>query len=83
MSRGPFERAALLGSDEVAHVTGWIRCGASAHLDVHDPSIAGLATLRRARRRRRLVRRRSASSPDLNFVELPAASYDIIWAAER
>ena len=33
MSRGPFERAALLGSDEVAHVTGWIRRGASAHLD--------------------------------------------------
>ena len=84
MSRGPFERAALLGSDEGAHMTAWIRGGASAHLDVYDPSTAALATLRRAAD----DTTPGASCPtairfvraDLNFVELPAQSYDVVWA---
>jgi len=85
MSRGPFERAALLGSDEIAHVTAWLRGGASAHLDVYDPSTVVLATLRRAANdtpraagRRTVVRFVRA---DVNFVELPEEGYDVVWTS--
>jgi SAM-dependent methyltransferase len=84
MSRGPFGSAALLGSDEVAHVTTWIRGGASAHLDVYDPSIAVLATLRRAADGTTPLAGRPTAvrfvRADLNFVELPDESYDVVWA---
>lgn len=85
MARGPFERAALLGSDEVAHVTAWIRGGASAHLDVYDPSIAVLDTLRRAAGGTAPAAGRPTAvrfiHADLNFVELPDESYDVVWAS--
>jgi len=85
MSRGPFERAALLGSDEVAHLTSWIRCGASAHLDVYDPSIAVLARLRHAANDTPRIAGRPTAvrfvRADLNFVELPAECYDVVWAS--
>lgn len=85
VGRGPFEHAALLGSDDIAHVTAWIRAGASARLDVYDPGAAALAALRRA------AEGATAAAPrpiavrciraDLNFVELPAACHDIVWAS--
>ena len=85
MSRGPFERAALLGSDEVAHLTSWIRGGASTHLDVYDPSIAVLARLRHAANDTPQLAGRPTAvrfvRADLNFVELPAECYDVVWAS--
>jgi SAM-dependent methyltransferase len=85
MSRAPFGHAALLGSDEIAHVTAWIRGGASAHLDVYDPSIAVLDTLRHAANDTpRLAGRPTAVRfvrAELNFVELPEECYDVMWAS--
>jgi ubiquinone/menaquinone biosynthesis C-methylase UbiE len=76
IARGPFNAAAMLGCDEDALETAWMRAGASARLDVYDLS-PGVIRRRRARAPRgvRFIQ------ADLNFVRLPAERYDVIWSS--
>lgn len=82
VARGPFAHAAMLGCERVEHLTTWLRAAASTRLDVYDPGEAVLDTLRHAAREAdphgrvdvRFVR------ADLNFLELPANRYDVVWA---
>jgi SAM-dependent methyltransferase len=76
IARGPFGTAAMLGCDDAALETTWMRAGASAQLDVYDLS-AGV-----------LRQRRPGAPPgvrfiedDLNFARLPAGRYDVIWSS--
>jgi len=84
--RGPFARAAALGSTEGAREGDWLAAGGSRRLDVYDISPAVLAKTRtrlarrlgRLRLPRRGLRFRVA---DLNFVALPRARYDVVWTS--
>lgn len=82
--RGPFRRAAVMGSTEGSRESAWLEGGGSRHLDVYDISPAVLAKAR-ARMGRRLWRvtlpswRARFRRADLNFVALPKERYDVIW----
>jgi len=85
VARGPFAHAALLGSDDAAHVATWVRRRASTRLDVYDPGARALGVLRRAAD----DVQRGAPDPvaveciraELDFVALPDARYDVVWAS--
>jgi ubiquinone/menaquinone biosynthesis C-methylase UbiE len=76
IARGPFGSAAMLGCDDDPLEIDWMRAGASERLDVYELS-PGVIRRRRARAPRgvRFVR------ADLNFVDLPAERYDVIWSS--
>jgi SAM-dependent methyltransferase len=79
IARGPFRDAAVLGCDEEQYEKAWLERDASDRLDVYELSPWVIEKVRaglgRVRRRARFIR------ADLNFVELPAGSYDVIWSS--
>jgi len=79
IARGPFRDAALLGCDDDRHEADWLRAGGSERLDVYELSPHAIRLVRASlgplRQRVRFIR------ADLNFAELPAAAYDLIWSS--
>ena len=79
LARGPFRDAAVLGCDEDRFDAQWLERGGSRSLDVYEFSPAVVrkvrAQLGSARRQVRFIQ------ADLNFAELPAARYDVIWSS--
>lgn len=83
IARGPFERAAVLGSTQGSREAAWLAAGGSRELDVFDISSKVLA------RARRVVRAQRQAYPeavvrffrsDLNFVQLARGRYDVVWS---
>lgn len=79
LARGPFGDAAVLGCDEERCDRVWLERGGSRTLDVYDLSPEVIATVRR--RLGPLAARTRFVHSDLNFAELPAARYDVIWSS--
>lgn len=79
ISRGPFTTAALLGCDGEHHEAAWLRAGASQRLDIYELSPHALRLMRAALRPWR--KQVSFIRADLNFIELPAEHYDVIWSS--
>ncbi len=86
LSRGPFERAAVLGCDEGGWERLWLHRGGSERLDVYELSPGVIRKVREGlglgwweangpRRRVRFIR------ADLNFARLPAERYDVVWSS--
>ncbi|MGH7786822.1 MAG: class I SAM-dependent methyltransferase [Candidatus Binatia bacterium] len=77
--RGPFRNAALLGCDDDRREADWLRGGGSTELDVYELSPYAIRKVRAGlgplRRRVRFIQ------ADLNFAELPAGAYDVIWSS--
>jgi len=78
VSRGPFADAAVLGCDDEDFERRWVERRASARLDVYELSARVLAGVGESLPSREGVRLVAA---DLNFVELPAAAYDVVWSS--
>lgn len=79
IARGPFRDAALLGCDEDGHDVEWLRQGGSERLDVYDLSPHAIRKVRA--RLGPLAKRVRFVQVDLNFAELPAERYDVIWSS--
>lgn len=84
--RGPFLRAAMLGSTEGLKEKEWLSLGGSRQLDVYDISRRVLERARWHVRPKRFgvhwpPRRARFFKADLNFVALPQNSYDVIWSS--
>ena len=79
LARGPFGDAAVLGCDEERFDRRWLERGGSRTLDVYDLSAEVIGTVRR--RLGPLAARVRFVQTDLNFAELPAARYDVIWSS--
>ena len=77
-ARGPFGTAAVLGCDAGGYEAAWWGRGSSEELDVYDLTPAVLRRVRAGMTDRGRVRFIQA---DLNFVQLPAARYDVIWSS--
>src|SRR5262245_27223101 len=83
LERGPFQRAAVLGSTQGDRECRWISANGTGALYVFD---IGGKVLARARRRLTDLARREGLVPrlrffraDLNFVELSPDFYDVVW----
>jgi SAM-dependent methyltransferase len=84
IARGPFRRAAMLGSTGGIYERLWQRSSGSRYLAVYEISDGVIARTRVALRGRRLglpwpSREVRFVRADLNFVRLPADSYDAVW----
>lgn len=83
IDRGPFARAALLGTGDGA-AQRWLERGASAALDVYElsPTIirAQRAALGAGPWRRHGATRLRFVRADLNFARLPGQRYDVVWS---
>lgn len=79
-ARGPFAHAAVLGCDEGGYEGEWLARGGSERLDVYELSPTVIRGVR-AGIRRDLRRRARFIRADLNFVQLPAATYDAVWSS--
>jgi SAM-dependent methyltransferase len=79
VARGPFRDVAVLGCDEEQFEKAWLSRDGSPELDIYELTPHAIRQVRRGlgdlRRRARFIR------SDLNFVELPPASYDLIWSS--
>lgn len=80
--RGPFERAAVLGSTQGVRESSWLEQRGSLDLDVYDISSKVLArTMRRVGSARpRPPGRLRFFHADLNFAALPRDAYDVVWS---
>ena len=78
-ARGPFTAAAILGCDEIPWDVEWLRRRCSARVDVFDLSPTVLDAVRR--RLGELADRVRFVPCDLNFYEIPPATYDCIWSS--
>lgn len=84
--RGPFSRAAMLGSTEGLKEKEWLSLNGSNRLDVYDISRPVLERARWELRPKRFgvhwppLRARFFKA-DLNFVALPKNHYDVIWSS--
>ena len=81
IARGPVQRAAALGCDGTAAVTGWLRARASAELDVYDLSGRQLGRMARAVAAEPSGVQLRLVETDLNLARLPPSTYDVIWSA--
>jgi SAM-dependent methyltransferase len=79
VARGPFRDVAVLGCDEEQFEKAWLSRDGSPELDIYELTPHAIRQVRRGlgdlRRRARFIR------SDLNFVELPPATYDLIWSS--
>lgn len=86
IARGPYRRAAMLGSSEGVYESVWLRMRASRSLDVYDLSKGAIGRTRRRLAKRWLgipwpEHRVRLIAADLNFVRLPRGRYDVVWSA--
>lgn len=79
-ARGPFARAAVLGCDEGGLEDQWLAHAGNERLDVYELCPIVIRDVRRSIRRE-WRRRAHFIRTDLNFVHLPAATYDAIWSS--
>jgi SAM-dependent methyltransferase len=79
-ARGPFRSVAVLGCDGGQAETEWLRAGGSERLDVYELSSGVIAKVRA--RLGPLAAGVRFVPTDLNFVELPAGAYDLIWSSD-
>jgi SAM-dependent methyltransferase len=85
IGRGPFRRAAVLGCTEGLHESRWLAAGVSEELDVYELSRGVIEKTQRSLQKKgpadpsRGTRIRFVQA-DLNFVQLPRNTYDVVWS---
>lgn len=79
IARGTFRDAAALGCDEPRWVRDWLASGGSERLDVYE---VGDTLVTKARAALGAASARVRFIPmDLNFAQLPAGAYDVVWTS--
>lgn len=81
MERGPFPRAAALGSTSGYLEEQWQRRRASKHLDIYELSKGVIEKTRRRLSTQGLLEGVHFFECDLNRAVFPAETYDVIWSA--